>query len=73
VKRQRQQVPFRFSADPDPRYCARAFCRIPRRKRPTHIVLIDGREYRVCGDCARKWESVRSATVKAIHGEVFHA
>jgi len=62
----RKQVPFRFSTEADPRYCARAFCRVRRAKAPTHTVTIDGHTFRLCSSCARPYESVRGARVERI-------
>lgn len=61
-----RQSRLRFTADPDPRYCASAVRHPQQRRRPTHVVKIDGREFRVCASCARPWESVRTATVEKI-------
>lgn len=60
------QTAIRFSSDPDPRYCASAFCRKRRLKRSTHIVTAGKSKHHVCSSCARKWESVRGARVEKI-------
>ncbi len=64
------QTPFRFTAEADPRYCARAFCRVRRQKKSTHAVTVDGKTYRLCSSCARPYESVRGAKVEKIGAEV---
>lgn len=62
----RNQARLRFTADPDPRYCARAFCRVPRLKTATYTVTMPEQTFNVCSSCARAWESVRGATVTKI-------
>lgn len=62
----RLQTSFRLTTEPDPRYCARAFCNVLRRKTATHTVTVGGREFNVCSECARNWESQRSARVTKI-------
>lgn len=63
------QSSFRFSAEPDSRFCARVLCRIPRRKCATHIVTLGDRQFRVCDSCARRWEGSRDAKVELIQKE----
>lgn len=69
----RDQLRMRFTADADPRFCARAFCRVRRMKRATHVVTLGSLAFRLCASCARPYESVRGATVAAIPQEVANA
>jgi hypothetical protein len=62
----RDQSSFRFTAEPDPKKCASAFCRQRRAKNPTYTVKVGEREFLVCTSCARPWESVRGAKVEPI-------
>lgn len=64
--KRRDQDKFRFTAEPDERFCASAFCRAKRLKTPTHAVTIGKLTYLVCASCARPWESVRTARVERI-------
>lgn len=61
------QMRLRLSTEPNPAYCASAFCRVKRgARRPTHTVTVGKLTFRVCATCARPWESIRGATVELI-------
>jgi hypothetical protein len=62
----RPQANFRFTSDPDPRYCASAFCRLRRTRKATHVVSVGGKSFGVCRSCSRPWESVRGAQVTEV-------
>lgn len=64
------QSRLRFTTDADPRYCAKAFCRAARLKRPTHTVTIGDQVFRVCSSCARPYVGMHGAKVERIAKEV---
>lgn len=66
MKAARVQIPIRFTADADPRYCAKGLCRARRLKHATHVVTIGKQIFRLCTSCARPYESVRGAKVEVI-------
>lgn len=66
------QSSIRWTAEADPRYCASTLCRYKRLQRPTRTLTVDGRTFRLCTECARKWEGIHGAVVEPIR-EVAHA
>lgn len=66
------QSSMRFSAEPDPRYCAKALCRAKRKKAAAYKVTIGGMVYLLCAACSLPWESVRGAKVEKIATEEQH-
>lgn len=63
------QSHFRWTPDADPSWCASVLKHPVRRAKLTHTVTMGKKSFRLCGTCARNWESVRGAKVEKINGE----